>query len=66
MFSPATSTAYDLIKPFVWAAALAFLIGFCGVFIVGGGGTPAPRAQAGVTLPADAPADAVLNPARAT
>lgn len=65
MFSRASSPAYDMIKPFIWAAALAFLIGFCGVLIAGGGAPVSARAHEAGALPALAPAEDTANPARA-
>lgn len=65
MFSRATSPAYDMIKPYVWAAALAFLIGFCGVLLAGGGAMTAQRAHETSALPAAAPVEDAANPARA-
>lgn len=65
MFSRASSPAYDLIKPFVWAAAVAFLIGFCGVLIAGGGAPLSARAHETGAVPAMSPVENVDNPARA-
>ena len=65
MFSRASSPAYDLIKPFIWAAALAFLVGFYGVLIAGGGAPMSARAHDAGALSAMAPAQDADNPARA-